>query len=176
MRRTLGNGWRLGFTTGLGIATGDGVYASIAALGLSSVSRFMLAYDRPLHFLAGLILLYLGLKTFVARPPRTELSSTSTSTASNYLSALILTLTNPPTIVSFAASFAVLAPATGLAAGATAQTVAGVFLGSTAWWLLISTTVTIGRHTLGRRAMRWIDGITGILLSAFGVAEIRRTL
>jgi len=33
MRRTLTKGWRYGFNTGLGIASGDGIYASVAALG-----------------------------------------------------------------------------------------------------------------------------------------------
>src|SRR5262245_40970935 len=64
MRRSLPLGWRPGPATGFGIAAGDGLYAAVAALGLTGISAFMLAYDRPLHLAAGLFLLYLGLKTF----------------------------------------------------------------------------------------------------------------
>jgi len=49
MRRSLTHGWRPGIATGLGIAAGDGLYAAVAALGLTGISEFMLAYDRPLH-------------------------------------------------------------------------------------------------------------------------------
>ena len=174
MRRTLVKGWRLGFNTGLGIATGDGVYAFVAALGLVSVSRFMLCYDRPLHFLAGLFLLYLGLKTCFARPAAGTI--TRVSTAAGYTSALLLTLTNPPTIISFAAIFTFLAPTSGFSSYTSAETVVGVFLGSTLWWLALTVTVSIVRHAVGQRARRWIDVTSGAVLSLFGVAEVRRAL
>src|SRR4051812_2601204 len=61
IRRTLTGGPRAGLAIGFGIATGDAVYGMIAALGLVGISRFMLAYDRPLHLVAGLFLLFLGL-------------------------------------------------------------------------------------------------------------------
>jgi threonine/homoserine/homoserine lactone efflux protein len=101
MRRTLTTRWRAEISTGLGIATGDGIYALVAALGLAGVARFMLAHDKPLHILAGLFLLYLGIRTFFARseqpwpPDRVAGSATAA-----YGSAVLLTLTNPPTIVS----------------------------------------------------------------------------
>jgi threonine/homoserine/homoserine lactone efflux protein len=68
MRRSLAEGWRPGLATGFGIAAGDGLYAAVAALGLTGISEFMLAYDRPLHLAAGLFLIYLGLKTLWRRP------------------------------------------------------------------------------------------------------------
>ncbi len=68
MRRTLARGWRHGLATGFGIATGDGIYAMVAALGLASVSAFVLAHERALHGAAGAFLLYLGVKMLMARP------------------------------------------------------------------------------------------------------------
>lgn len=66
MRRTLTRGWRHGLAIGGGIAIGDASYGVVAALGLASLSRFMLAHEKPLHLAAGLFLIYLGLKTFWA--------------------------------------------------------------------------------------------------------------
>ena len=69
IRRTLSDGPRAGLAIGFGIASGDAIYGLVAALGMVSVSRFMLAYDRPLHLVAGLFLLYLGVRTLLQKAP-----------------------------------------------------------------------------------------------------------
>jgi len=177
MRRTLTEGWQRGFSTGLGIATGDGAYAFVAALGLAGVSRFMLAYDKPFHFAAGLFLLYLGLRTFLVRSDRTTRPGRAAgSFRPAYVSAVFLTLTNPPTIVSFAAIFTVLAPPSGFDLQTALLTVAGVFSGSSLWWLLLTLAVSVARHIFGRRTRDWINGISGAVLGLFGVAEIRSAI
>jgi threonine/homoserine/homoserine lactone efflux protein len=177
MRRTLTQGWRLGISTGLGIATGDGIYALVAALGLAGVARFMLAHEKPLHFLAGAFLLYLGLRTFFAHSAQTSArDGAAASWKSAYGSAVLLTLTNPPTIVSFVAIFTVLAPAAGFDLRTALLTVAGVFAGSSLWWLVLTAAVSFVRHAIGPRTRRVIDGLSSALLGFFGVVEIRRAL
>ncbi len=175
MRRTLTSGWRLGFLTGLGIATGDGLYASVAALGLASVSNFMVAYGKPLHLVAGLFLLYLGSRALFVRPTRTSCPERR-AVANGYTSALFLTMTNPPTIISFAAILTVLAPASGFNAFTSAETVSGVFLGSALWWLVLTATVATVRRAIRERTRRWIDVLSGAVLSLFGIVEVRRAL
>src|SRR6202012_2345667 len=69
IRRTLTGGPRAGLAIGFGIATGDAAYGLIAALGLVGISQFMLAYDRPLHLLAGLFLLYLVVWVWLQKTP-----------------------------------------------------------------------------------------------------------
>jgi threonine/homoserine/homoserine lactone efflux protein len=176
MRRTLGQGWRYGFATGAGIAAGDASYALVAAFGLAGVMRFMVAYERPLHFSAGAVLLYLGWRTFFApaSDARAE-RSRARSVAAALGSSLALTLTNPPTIVSFVAIFATLAPAGFGAVDAAAMTV-GVLCGSLTWWLLLTAVVAAARHAIGARARRAIDRISGAVLGLLGAAEIRRAV
>jgi threonine/homoserine/homoserine lactone efflux protein len=70
----------------------------------------MLAYDKPLHLAAGLFLLYLGLRTFFQKPTDQAATLRATDTWRAFASALLLTLTNPQTIIMFAALFATLAP------------------------------------------------------------------
>jgi threonine/homoserine/homoserine lactone efflux protein len=178
MRRSLTIGWRHGLATGFGIAAGDGLYAAVAALGLTGISTFMLAHDRPLHFAAGLLLLYLGLKTFwrKADDGPSAASAADVSTARSFWGSLLLTLTNPPTIIMFAAIFAALAPKSGFEPISALATVSGVTLGSLMWWCFIVACVTAFRHALGRRIRRWIDRVAGSFLLFFGVAEIRRSL
>jgi threonine/homoserine/homoserine lactone efflux protein len=178
MRRSLTIGWRHGLATGFGIAAGDGLYAAVAALGLTGISAFMLTYDRPLHLAAGLLLLYLGLKTFWrnVEDGAAAVTPSAASTVRAFWGSLLLTLTNPPTIIMFAAIFAALSPKGGFEPVSAFATVGGVTLGSLLWWCLIVGCVTAFRHALGRRVRLWIDRLAGSFLVFFGVAEIRRSL
>jgi threonine/homoserine/homoserine lactone efflux protein len=177
MRRTMTLGWRQGLATGFGIATGDGLYAAVAALGLAGVSSFLLEHEQPLHVAAGLCLLYLGIRTFRAAgaaPPPDDRPTVSWTSA--FAGAVLLTLTNPPTIIMFAAIFAALAPPSGFDAAVAAATVGGVFAGSLLWWCGIVGFVSLFRHAIGLGARRWIDRVAGVALGVFGVVELRRGL
>ncbi|TMJ37511.1 MAG: LysE family translocator [Alphaproteobacteria bacterium] len=176
IRRNLTIGWQQGVATGFGIAAGDGLYAAVAALGLTGISTFMLAYDRPLHLAAGLFLLYLGLKTFWRKNVDSAVAPVQASTLRAFWGSLLLTLTNPPTIIMFAAIFAALAPKSGFDPASAITTVAGVTLGSLVWWCFIVGGTSIFRHALGQRVRLWIDRIAGSFLMLFGVAEVRRSL
>ena len=174
MRRTLTRSWRHGLATGFGIAVGDATFAGVAALGLAGVSAFMLAHQRPLHLVAGLFLLWLGFKTFRRKSVAASEQAETGSLSALFTGSVLLTLTNPPTIIMFAAMFAALAPTTGLGPAGAVATTAGVFTGSLAWWLGVVGVVTAARHAIGQRARLWIDRVSGAVLVLFGVAEVRR--
>lgn len=186
IRRTLTGGPRAGLAIGFGIATGDAAYGLIAALGLVSISQFMLAYDRPLHLLAGLFLLYLGVRTLLQKAPADaangdngngKLAQVGRAGALRaYASSLLLTLTNPQTVIMFAALFTTLAPRGAFSSSIALTTVGGVFCGSIAWWCFLVTVVSLARHAIGSKLRVAIDRIVGFTLAAFGVVEIRRAL
>jgi threonine/homoserine/homoserine lactone efflux protein len=174
VRRTLAQGWRFGMGTGAGIAAGDALYALTAALGLAGVMRFIAAHERPLHLAAALFLMYLGWRTFFAPAVPTQREpSRAASVLIAFGSALLLTLTNPPTILSFVAIFAALAPS-GFGASGALTMVGGVFAGSLAWWLFVTALVSAFRHALGPRTRRWIDRLSGAVLGMLGAVELRR--
>jgi threonine/homoserine/homoserine lactone efflux protein len=189
IRRTLTGGPRAGLAIGLGIATGDALYGLIAALGLVSISQFMLAYDRPLHLLAGLFLLYLGVRTLLQKAPADTANGEPDGNSNGklaqvgragalraYASSLLLTLTNPQTVIMFAALFTTLAPRGAFSSTIALTTVGGVFCGSIAWWCFLVTVVSLARHAIGSKLRLAIDRFVGIMLAAFGVVEIRRAL
>lgn len=189
IRRTLTGGPRAGLAIGLGIATGDALYGLIAALGLVSISQFMLAYDRPLHLLAGLFLLYLGVRTLLQKAPADTANGEPDGNSNSklaqvgragalraYASSLLLTLTNPQTVIMFAALFTTLAPRGAFSSTIALTTVGGVFCGSIAWWCFLVTAVSLARHAIGSKLRLAIDRFVGIMLAAFGVVEIRRAL
>jgi len=190
IRRTLTGGPRAGLAIGFGIASGDAAYGLIAALGLVGISQFMLAYDRPLHLLAGLFLLYLGVRALLQKPSADLANGAAghghgdgrlaqigrAGALRAYASALLLTLTNPQTVIMFAALFTTLAPRGAFSPAIALTTVGGVFAGSIAWWCFLVTVVSLARHAIGTKLRGAIDRMVGLMLAVFGVVEIRRAL
>jgi threonine/homoserine/homoserine lactone efflux protein len=173
MRRTLAGGALCGFVSGLGAATADAVYGSIAGFGLTFISSLLIAQQVWIRGIGGLFLCWLGLRTFLSEPTREDAAVTERSLISAFASTFLLTLTNPMTIVSFGAIFA------GLGIGNTQGNyvsagflVLGVFLGSGLWWLTLSGTVGLVRSRLNPRSMRWINRMSGTVIVGFGILAI----
>jgi threonine/homoserine/homoserine lactone efflux protein len=91
-----------------------------------------------------------------------------------FLAAIGLTLTNPPTILTFAALLTALAPPEGLGMPAALATVAGVFTGSLLWWVLVVALVMGLRHALGTGLRLWIDRVSGVALLGLGLVALWR--
>jgi threonine/homoserine/homoserine lactone efflux protein len=150
----------------------------------------MLAYDRPLHLLAGLFLLYLGVRALLQKTPVVDAANGNGNGTGDsklaqvgragalraYASSLLLTLTNPQTVIMFAALFTTLAPRGAFSSSIALTTVGGVFCGSIAWWCFLVTVVSLARHAIGSKLRVAIDRIVGFTLAAFGIVEIRRAL
>ena len=171
IRRTLAEGRRYGFASGLGAATADAVYGWVAGFGLTAVSDLLVSQQSWLRLIGGLFLCYLGVKSFFARPAQSTAAPKGGALTGAYVSTLFLTLTNPMTILSFAAVFAGL----GLGGRATdyvgaALLVLGVFLGSALWWLFLSGGVGLFREKLNEQHFRWINRISGTIIAGFGLA------
>ena len=80
---------------------------------------------------------------------------------------MLLTLSNPVTILSFAAIFAGL----GLPHGNVEQglvLVFGVFLGSALWWSMLAALATTIATRLGVSGLRWINRVSALVLAGFG--------
>ena len=177
IRRTLAQGRPFGFVSGLGAATADAIYGCIAALGLTAISALLVRQQDLLRLLGGLFLCYLGVKTLLARPTDRSAAAEGQGLGSAYFSTLLLTLTNPITILSFVAVFAGLGVGrSGNGYGAAAAIVLGVFLGSATWWFLLSGGVSLVRDKFDARAMLWVNRISGTIILGFGVAALASLL
>jgi len=173
IRRTLSQGRLIGLVSGLGAATADGLYGSIAAFGLTAISQVLVDQRPWLGGLGGLFLLYLGVRTWLSHPTTTAVNPGVGGALAAYGSTLALTLTNPATILSFVAIFAGL----GLAdqAGAYGQAlvlVLGVFLGSALWWLLLSWSVNLFRAAITPTRLSWLNKGAVLVLMGFGVMAL----
>jgi len=172
IRRTLSNGLLNGFISGLGTATADALYGCIAAFGLTVVSTFLINSQIYLHLIGGLFLLYLGYKTFQSVPAEIAAKANGKGLFGSYTSAFFLTLTNPLTIMSFAAVFAGLGIGTAGGEFASALLVLGVFIGSMLWWLFLSGTVNLLRTRFDKKRLHWVNQISGVVITAFGILSL----
>ena len=173
IRRTLAKGSLYGFVSGLGTATADATYGCIAGFGLTIISNFLVNQQTWVRLIGGAFLCYLGVKTFLAKPGEQATSVEEDSLAGAYFSMLFLTLTNPLTIISFAAFFASLGLAGRHGNFASASVlVLGVFIGSALWWLILSTGVGLFRDKFNARALRWVNRISGGVITMFGVVAM----
>jgi threonine/homoserine/homoserine lactone efflux protein len=175
IRRTLADGRAAGLVSGLGAATADALYGAIAGFGLTVVSGLLISQQGWLRLIGGLFLLYLGARTFLARPAeQAALVGGRAGLAGAYASTFALTLTNPATILSFVAIFAGLglaSEASGSYAEATLL-VLGVFVGSALWWMLLSGGVSLLRSRVDTRALVWINRASGAIIVAFGLLAL----
>ena len=173
VRRTLTEGRAAGLLSGLGAATADTIYGCIAGFGLTFMTQALMAQHFWLGLIGGLFLCYLGIKTFRTPPAETAAPAAGKGLAGAYASTFLLTLTNPMTILSFAAVFAGLGLATSdrnvVDAGVL---VAGVFIGSAMWWTILSVGVGAVRGRFDQRRLRWVNRISGAVILAFGVAAL----
>ncbi len=169
IRRSLADGARIGLLTGLGAATADAIYGAIAAFGLTAISGLLVEQRFLLGLLGGLFLCYLGVRTFLAKPAKDAASAQRGGALMAYGSTFVLTMTNPMTILSFAAVFVGLGVGSAKNYSAAAVMVIGVFVGSALWWLLLSSAVSLVRNRMTTSALQWVNRASGTIIVAFGV-------
>lgn len=173
IQRVLAHGWRAGMATGAGIATADAGYAALAAFGIAAVSQWMIDYQAPLRIVGGLGLLWLGWRALRTPPAGAAAVAVDSPRLSVlYSSAVGLTLTNPMTIMAFAAIFAGAGLVAQAGAGSAVVVTLGVAIGSLSWWLALSTGVWAVRHAVSDRVMLIVNRVSGGLLMAFGVLAV----
>jgi threonine/homoserine/homoserine lactone efflux protein len=173
IRRTLADGQIAGLVSGLGAATADGMYGCVAGFGLTLISGVLIDQQMWLRLFGGLFLCYLGVKTLFSKPAEQAARASGSGLLSAYASTFLLTVTNPLTILSFAAIFAGLGLAGARGSYASALIlVLGVFLGSALWWLFLSGGVGLFRDKFNRQGLLWVNRISGVMITAFGMVAL----
>lgn len=170
IRRTLADGRAAGFLSGLGAATADALYGCVAGFGMTLISSFLISQQSWIRLIGGAFLCYLGVKTLLIKHVPEPSNVKKKGLLGSYASTFLLTLTNPMTILSFAAIFAGLGLASMKNNYSTAGIlVFGVFCGSAAWWLLLSGVVGFFRDKFNITAMKWVNRFSGVIILGFGV-------
>lgn len=166
--RTLDRGFWFGVSGGFGTAVADALFAGLAAFGFATFAAFLGLVDTPLRIGGGLFMLWLGWRNL--RPLETSPAANAArgDLVGTVATTFVLTMTNPMTILTFAALFAGLGLASDPSFGAASIVVIGVFSGSLAWWFILSGGVAIARRRLPPWFSKRVSQASGIILIGFG--------
>ena len=170
--RTLSKGRISGLLSGLGAATADTAYGAVAAFSISLVIDFLRREEFWIRVCGGLLLIGIGI--IYARKPPQNLNTKvhANSGQSDYTSTLLLTLTNPTTVLSFIAVLAALGMGQYRVWWLSFLLVAGIFSGSMLWWITLVCLVNAFRDRFDSHAMGWMNRIAGLAIGAFGLVTL----
>lgn len=168
IHRTLAKGKSHGLVSGLGAATADTLYGSIAALGLTIVSSFLIDHQLWLRLIGAIFLSCLGLKILLSKPAQDTENPNKINFAADYTSTFFLTLMNPMTILAFVAIYAGLG-ITCTNYASSALLIIGVFLGSCLWWFLLTSIASIFNKKFTDDKMIWLNRASGTIIILFGI-------
>jgi len=179
IQRSLAGGFWMGFSGGIGTAVADALYAALAAAGFAVLLGGGLGMAGPipvqqiLQWGGALFIAWLGWRTFAAPVAEgTAQAPIQGRPLQLFAVTFALTMSNPATILSFAALFAGLGLAADPSFGAAASAVAGVFTGSLLWWALLSGGIAALRHRVNAEMRRWINRSAGLVLILFAIALV----
>jgi threonine/homoserine/homoserine lactone efflux protein len=173
IHRTVANGRLHGIISGLGVATSDSLYAAVAFLGLTAVSGLIIGHQMIFRLVAGIALVLVGIQVFRSVPAVVRDGTNQESYIRDYLSLFMIAAANPLTIIFFITilpGFGVMAHGTTLIAAV--PFVAGVFLGSVVWWIILCGSLGSVRSRLSIENLRRINQVSGILITCFGAGML----
>jgi threonine/homoserine/homoserine lactone efflux protein len=175
IQRTINKGKLSGFLSGMGAASADTIFAAIAGFSLSFIISFIEERQIIFQAIGGIIVFGLGIKIFYTNPVRQlrRHKRKQKNLLEDYLSVLLVTITNPLAVFLFIALFASLGvvvegPNITLSLVATS----GVFLGALLWWYILTTLVDTFRNKFRLKQLWWINKLSGAVIFSLGAIAI----
>lgn len=168
--RALGLGPTYGLFSGLGVATADALAAGIAALGITLISGFLSEHQMILRLVGGAFLCYLGWKIYLTEPIAQVPIKDFNGLVGAYATTLLLTISNPVTILSFVAIYAGWhVPSLDGHYVAAAILTLGVFTGSALWWVALFICLQAFHEKVNLRFLFWVHRVSGSIIAVCGV-------
>lgn len=169
IHRTITQGKPAGYVSGLGAAIADTFYGVAAAFGLSLLAAELMNHQILLRSIGGTVLCLIGLRSLITRRVPAPAAPAREKLLGDFASAFFVTLTNPLTVLTFAAVFAAIGIAeVGEKARWGAALVVGVFAGAAAWWFLLTSLAGLFRGLLSDAGVLWINRGSGAIILVFG--------
>ena len=176
IQRTLSKSHRSGFVSGLGAATADSMFATVALFSLTVVMSFIENNMAIIKALGGISVVIVGVTIFLKNPVvqiRRNRAGKGHNLWGDYLSVFFLTLTNPGYILIFVALFAALGIShEGIPLGGGMSMILGVLCGASLWWFTLTFGVSFLRRKFRPRHLLWMNRISGSVIVVLGAAAI----
>lgn len=175
IQRTINKKFFSGFISGLGAASADTVFATIALFFYSIVLPYIEEHIQLIKIFGGLIIIAIGLKLFFDRNVsqiRRNRHGKNTY-IKDFFSIFGLTISNPAYILVFFGWFAAFKIGDYHFTLAThIIMILGVLLGAASWWFFLISMVNLLRKKFTVRHIYYINRIAGIVISVLGLGAL----
>ena len=178
VQKTLSKGHTAGFITGLGASVVDTLFAVIAVFALAATQEFLNAHELVILLAGGGILVGIGLSMALKDPFRRMRSDgTSRASATDFLQALFMTMSNPGAIFVMLALFAFFGiTENSPESWSVAPILLSVAGGSVTYWFLLTWGLGRFRDKFTMTTLLWISRITGALVVIIGIALLTQAI
>lgn len=175
VQKTLSKGRISGIVTGLGASITDTIFATFAIVSLALIQNFVNNNETAVLFFGGLAVIAIGLKIFLTNPVKQiRRSKGGKKLLEDFISALIMTITNPGAVFLILGLFAFV----GLNVDSTSSgevifaALLGVFIGTNTWWIILSTSINIFRNKFRLKQLLMINRVAGIVIMVLGFFSV----
>ena len=173
IRGTFLYGVRRGFIIGLAGACGDVIYALAAAFGVKLIFNLVVSHQDWMRLLGGILIICAGIYTFRSQPKISPTLKRSYGETGIFASTFLLTLTNPLTLLGYAAAFSAIGVSKIMTDHVSVMLlIAGVFLGSFAWFSFLVWFSKTFKEKVTTRGIYIINKTAGVILVIFGMIGV----
>jgi threonine/homoserine/homoserine lactone efflux protein len=170
IQRTVNRNLKSGFFSGLGVASTDTIWITIAGFSVSYIITFLETYQFYFQIIGAVLLFLLGLNIFLSHPIKSfkEFKRKGNNLFQCYFTGMAFSLSNPLTVLAYIALLAgthivfsitdILEPV---------SFISGFFAGASCWWLLLTNIINLFRHHFNLRILWWFNKISGSLIMLF---------
>ena len=174
IKRTVNKNWKSGFISGLGIAASDVFYAIIAGFSLTMIIDFVRSYEIYFKIFGATMVVLLGLYIFMSNPAKDlqKFKRKGASYLQDFLTAFLLTISNPLSVFIFIAIFTSYSLVLQLSQPLEALLIiGGIFAGGASWWFILTGLANLFKHKLTINTLWWANKIIGlgVILIAVGL-------
>lgn len=172
LRYSLVKGRAFGLASGLGIALAEASCGAFTAALLASLTVFIESNHAWLQCIGSLFLFYFGILTLRSSQNESKKEVEGSSHFKVFFLMFLLTLTNPLTLLSFVAIFSAVGIETLendlIAVGLLSL---GVFMGSSAWWVLVSSSSSYFLGKIRSSSAKLINKIVGFAILTISIVS-----
>ncbi len=179
IQNTLKRGFRSGLMTGLGSAVADIFFASVGAFGVHIISDYLIEHQDAISIIGGILLLFLGIRSILKKPKALQANQDnalySKENVLGFTSALMISITNPATILAFLLAFSTFNVASNLTFFEAFMLVLGVLAGAVFWWVTLAALTAKFKEKIKDKTNKLLNIVCGVIMIILALAMFIKT-